>query len=130
KQRTPEHTAVFAANFLLKSVVILAIPLQPLQRRNGRRKNSVEINPMLFPLLIQRHQREVRLRLEEIIEAPFLDSRLLADLIDRRAAEGTRPEQFSDGFHQSIFCITDSTHIVLLFSDPALCRITIHTLAI
>jgi hypothetical protein len=43
-------------------------------------------------------------------EAAFPDLGLLANRIDGRPAAGPRPDQFPNGFHQSLFGITDAAH--------------------
>lgn len=67
---------------------------------------------MPLPILIQSGLGQFRLGIEEVIEAALFHPRLVADLVDGRAAVGTRPDQLFDGFHQSFFGITDAAHIL------------------
>src|SRR5216117_1950592 len=81
-----------------------------LERRIRRGKNGIQLRTFPFPLLLKGRYRKVRFRLEKVIETPFFDPSLFADLINRRRAIGTRPDEFADGFHQSHFGIADTAH--------------------
>src|SRR5437870_2817268 len=110
KERTSEHTAAFGLDFLLKTAAVFAVSPKPFQRRNRRRKERVQFCSLALPLLIDCDHSEVGLGIEKVIETSFFHPCLLANLINRRAAIGTRPDQLPDSFHQSLFGIAYSTH--------------------
>src|SRR6266540_809820 len=116
KQWTTQHTAEFFFDFRLKTTAVLAIFAKAFQGRDSRREERVEFGTSEFPLRVDCGRGKVRLRVKEIIKASLFDPRLLADLIDCGAAIRARPDQIPDGFHQSLFGITDAAHKTFLFS--------------
>src|SRR5439155_17849878 len=118
EERTTEHTAEFSFAFDLKLVAVIAISPKSFQGWKRGRKQRIEFMPSFLPLPVDRCRCQVGFRVKEIIKATLFDPRLLADLVYGSAPIRAGPDQFPDGFHQSLFGITDATHKTIRSSIP------------
>src|ERR1700737_67367 len=110
EQRTPQHSATLLLSLYQTIVHVLYITLEPLERWNRRRKNRVHDLLALLPLLFQRHGREFRFRLEEIIKASLFCAGTLANRIDRRPGVTIFPNQIHSRICQALLHVTRSWH--------------------
>lgn len=89
----------------------------------GSNRSREQPVPLLFATLlaalVQGGDREVGLRIKEVVETPLLDAGLFADRIDRHDAVTARPDQIQGCIQQKLFSITRPSHGLidcLLFS--------------
>ena len=78
-----EDRAALSVCLCLALVNMLEISPQTVQRRDCRRKNLIHSRLLSPPVRLQGFNRELRFRLEEMIETALLRAGLLTDCIDR-----------------------------------------------
>ena len=84
--------ATFIRLDTLVFIAIFAITTQPFQRRNRGGKNGIQLGALAVPVRLQGGQCKIRFRIEEIIETPLFDARLVANLVDGRGAIRSVPD--------------------------------------
>lgn len=116
EQGAAQNAAVLIANLRLEAIVEVAVFSQPFQGSNCGGKDRVQFGSMMLPVLIEGDKSQFGFGVKKVIEAAFFDASLVADVIDGRGAVRARPDQLFDGFHQSLFRITDAAHRICSFS--------------
>src|SRR5438874_7507656 len=111
QQRASEDGAALFFQLGQTVVHIIEVAIEPLERWSCWRKKSIHVRLVLIPFCLQCRDRELRLRLEEIIEAPLFCAGLLADRIDRGGAVAVFPHQVQRRIGQALLHIAYSWHI-------------------
>src|SRR5678815_241962 len=76
------YTPGFAMLFLLRLVYVIAPLGEAVERRNLRREKLIQLRLVELPMAFIGLHRQVGLGFKEVVKAPFVHARSLADLVN------------------------------------------------